>query len=167
MKINEVYNILAKELQVPIQVSDLKNLNGYLLNKQNEDVEFLGKDENIIDLPFLKSMLGGGTNDSSEIKKLQDEIRRLKQAQNDEVDFAMGKTQKLQREIADGDEAKRELQQKVNKLEAQKSRLEQVFKATMKGGTSDLIEEVQMLVRRIEFLEEQSEKRAKSQYLEN
>jgi hypothetical protein len=45
--------------------------------------------------------------------------------------------------------------------------LEQVFKATMKGGTSDLIEEVQMLVRRIEFLEEQSEKRAKSQYLEN
>jgi len=37
----------------------------------------------------------------------------------------------------------------------------------MKGGNTDLIDEVQMLVRRIEFLEEQSEKRAKSQYLEN
>ena len=79
----------------------------------------------------------------------------------------MGKTQKLQREISEAEDAKRELQNKVNKLEAQKSRLEQVFKATMKGGNNDLIDEVQMLVRRIEYLEEQSEKRAKSQYLEN
>jgi hypothetical protein len=79
-----------------------------LLNKQNEDVEFLGKDENIVDLDFLKTMLGG-SNDQSKIKKLQDEIRRLKQNQNDEVDFAMGKTQKLQREISEADESKREL----------------------------------------------------------
>ena len=79
----------------------------------------------------------------------------------------MSKTQKLQREICDADDAKRELQQKINKLEAQKGRLEQVFKATMKGGNTDLIDEVQMLVRRIEFLEEQSEKRAKAEYLEN
>lgn len=164
MKINEVYNILSGELQVPIQVSDLRNLNQYLLNKQNEDVEFLGKDENIIDLAFLKSLLGG--NDDL-VKRLQDEVRRLKQNQNDEVDFAMGKTQKLQREISEADDSKRELQQKINKLEAQKGRLEQVFKATMKGGNTDLIDEVQMLVRRIEFLEEQSEKRAKNQYLEN
>jgi hypothetical protein len=48
-----------------------------LLNKQNEDVEFLGKDENVVDLDFLKTMLGG-SNDQSKIKKLQDEIRRLK-----------------------------------------------------------------------------------------
>ena len=113
---------------------------------------------------FLKSLLGGNED---LVKRLQDEVRRLKQAQNDEVDFAMGKTQKLQREICDADDAKRELQQKINKLEAQKGRLEQVFKATMKGGNTDLIDEVQMLVRRIEFLEEQSEKRAKAQYLEN
>ena len=113
---------------------------------------------------FLKSLLGGNED---LVKRLQDEVRRLKQAQNDEVDFAMGKTQKLQRDICDADDAKRELQQKINKLEAQKGRLEQVFKATMKGGNTDLIDEVQMLVRRIEFLEEQSEKRAKAQYLEN
>jgi hypothetical protein len=31
----------------------------------------------------------------------------------------------------------------------------------------DLIDEVQLLVRRIEFLEEQSEKRSKSSYLES
>jgi hypothetical protein len=107
----------------------------------------------------------GGNDDL--VKRLQDEVRRLKQNQNDEVDFAMGKTQKLQREISEADDSKRELQQKINKLEAQKGRLEQVFKATMKGGNTDLIDEVQMLVRRIEFLEEQSEKRAKNQYLEN
>ena len=62
---------------------------------------------------------------------------------------------------------KQSLQQKVNKLEAQKSRLEQVFKSTMKGGNMDLIDEVQMLVRRIDYLEEQSEMRAKNTYLEN
>ena len=122
-----------------VQVSDLRTLNQYLLNKQNEDVEFLGKDENVIDLVFLKSLLGG--NDDL-VKRLQDEVRRLKQAQNDEVDFAMGKTQKLQRDIVDADDTKRELQQKINKLEAQKGRLEQVFKATMKGGNTDLIDEV-------------------------
>ena len=55
---------------------------------------------------FLKSLLGG--NDDL-VKKLQDEVRRLKQAQNDEVDFAMGKTQKLQREISEAEDAKREL----------------------------------------------------------
>jgi ferritin-like metal-binding protein YciE len=66
----------------------------------------------------------------------------------------MSKTIRLQKEIADSDDTKRELQQKITKLEAQKSRLEQVFKATMKSGTSDLVDEVQLLIRRIEFLEE-------------
>jgi len=31
---------------------------------------------------------------------------------------------------------------KVEKLESQKSRLEDIFKATMKGGTMDLIDQV-------------------------
>lgn len=74
-----------------------------------------------MDLQFLKSLLGG--NDDL-VKRLTEEVRRLKQQQNDEVNFAMGKTQKLQRDIAEADDAKRELQQKINKLEAQKSRLE-------------------------------------------
>jgi len=59
------------------------------------------------------------------------------------------------------------LQQRISKLEAQKSRLEQVFKATMKGDNQSIIDEVQMLIRRIEFLEEQSDKRSKTLYLEN
>ena len=77
------------------------------------------------------------------------------------------KSQKMQREFQDSEEQKQALQAKINKLEAQKSRLEQVFKATMKGGNQDLIDEVQLLIRRIEYLEEQSEKRTKSLYMEN
>ena len=37
----------------------------------------------------------------------------------------------------------------------------------MKGGAMDMIDQVQMMVRKIEFLEEQSEKRAKTNFLEN
>jgi|TARA_B110000285_G_C15136663_1_gene627426 hypothetical protein len=37
----------------------------------------------------------------------------------------------------------------------------------MKGGNMDLIDEVQLLIRRIEMLEEQSDKRSKNTYLEN
>jgi hypothetical protein len=59
------------------------------------------------------------------------------------------------------------LAKKVKSLEAQKERLENVFKSTMKGGNMDLIDEVQLLVRRIEFLEEQSDKRSKSSFLES
>ena len=36
----------------------------------------------------------------------------------------------------------------------------------MKSGNMDLLDEVQLLVRRIEFLEEQNEQRQKSNYLE-
>ena len=37
----------------------------------------------------------------------------------------------------------------------------------MKGGTMDLIDQVQMMNRKIEFMEEQSEQRAKANYLQN
>lgn len=55
----------------------------------------------------------------------------------------------------------------MRKLETQKGRVEDLLKQTMKAGNMDLIDEVGILVRRIEFLEEQSEKRAKSTYLES
>ena len=65
----------------------------------------------------------------------------------------MGQSQKLQRQLSHIENEKLDLQQKVHKLESQKSRLETVFKQTMKSGSMDLIDEVQLLVRRIEFLE--------------
>ena len=55
----------------------------------------------------------------------------------------------------------------MRKLETQKGRVEDLLKQTMKAGNMDLIDEVGIIVRRIEFLEEQSEKRAQSTYLES
>ena len=77
------------------------------------------------------------------------------------------KVNRLQRELVDVEQSKKELKTQCSKLENQKNRLENVFKATMKGGNMDLVDEVQMLVRRIEFLEEQAENRTKTLYLEN
>lgn len=69
--------------------------------------------------------------------------------------------------MAEMEEERQKLVQKINRLEAQKTRLESVFKTTMKSDKMDLIDEVQLLVRRIEHLEEQNESRAKASYLES
>lgn len=111
----------------------------------------------------------GGQVDAQRVAQLEMENQKLRRrlADGDDYDFAQEKTMKLRREISEIEAEKRELQQKNNKLEAQKSRLESIFKSTMKGGSADLIDEVQMLIRRIEFLEEQSDKRTKSAFLES
>lgn len=84
-----------------------------------------------------------------------------------DAEYMVAKTQQLQRDAVDHLNKQKELQDKITKLEAQKQRVEDVFKSTMKGGTMDLIDQVQMMVRKIEFLEEQSEQRAKATYLQN
>ena len=76
-----------------------------------------------------------------------------------DYNIAMNKVSRMQREMDAMEEERTNLMGKLNKLEAQKTRLESVFKSTMKSGKMDLIDDVQLLVRRIEFLEEQSEKR--------
>ena len=70
------------------------------------------------------------------------------------MDISFNKAARIQKQldVVEGDN--QQLQAKVNKLEAQKSRLESVFKSSMKGGNMELFDEVQMMVRRIEFLEE-------------
>lgn len=131
----------------------------------------MDRDENLVDIEFLKSMFpkSGNPGDAQKIQRLQEELRNTKmnQGQSADAEYAIRKAQNLQREISEVENDKRDLQQRVNKLEAQKSRLEQVFKSTMKGGNMDLIDEVQLLIRRIEMLEEQSDKRSKNTYLEN
>ena len=79
----------------------------------------------------------------------------------------MNKVGRLQRELGEMEEERTKMVQKVNRLEAQKSRLESVFKTTLKSDKMDLIDDVQLLVRRIEHLEEQTDQRQKSSYLEN
>ncbi len=173
IKVAKLYNILTSELGITITVADLKELSRYLHSKQSSDenFEFLGKDEQSIDLHFLESLLPSRAKDEGQsaqtVARLQEELRLLKQQQYSENDFMTLKSQKMQREFLQVEDEKAALQVKVNKLEAQKSRLEQVFKASMKGDNQSIIDEVQMLIRRIEFLEEQSDKRSKTLYLEN
>ena len=52
------------------------------------------------------------------------------------------KMARLRSEVIDADNEKSALKAKVEKLESQKTRLEDIFKATMKGGTMDLIDQV-------------------------
>lgn len=102
-----------------------------------------------------------------QIEGLKQEVKNLKGQKNEDYDHAITKVGRLQREIATMEDERTSLLQKINKLEAQKTRLESVFKSTMKSDKMDLIDEVQLLVRRIEFLEEQNSQRTKNDYLEN
>lgn len=57
MKLNKLYTLLTSELGLPLSLSDLKNLNRFLMSRQaqgqDEDLEFMSRDEAVIDLPFL------------------------------------------------------------------------------------------------------------------
>lgn len=57
MKLNKLYTLLTSELGLPLSLSDLKNLNRFLMSRQaqgqDEDLEFMSRDESMVDLPFL------------------------------------------------------------------------------------------------------------------
>ena len=57
MKLNKLYTLLTSELGLPLSLSDLKNLNRFLMSRQaqgqDEDLEFMSRDESVVDLPFL------------------------------------------------------------------------------------------------------------------
>lgn len=122
-----------------------------------------------MDISYLIQILKSDSNknENKKVESLEKEVKKLKEMLREDNDYLVNKNKKIQRDIAQVEEEKRELQQKIVKLEGQKSRLEDIFKASMKGGTMDLIDQVQLMARRIEYLEEQSQQRAKSQYLEN
>lgn len=69
MKTNELYTLMTSDLGFNLSVSDLKNLNRFLQSRQaqeeEDDVEFLGKDEDLVDLVFLKSCLPKGDEGES------------------------------------------------------------------------------------------------------
>ena len=57
IKISKLYTVLTSDLGVGVTLGDLKNLNQFLINRQaqelDEDLEFMSRDESIVDLPFL------------------------------------------------------------------------------------------------------------------
>lgn len=119
-------------------------------------------------MAFLKQVAQPTDSESIQlIESLKDQVRRLKSQQNEEEDVNNSKAKKLQQLLDEAEIDRQTLVEKVRKLEMQKGRVEDLLKQSMKGGNMDLIDEVGILVRRIEFLEEQSDKRAKSTYLES
>jgi methyl coenzyme M reductase gamma subunit len=102
-----------------------------------------------------------------QINNMKQETVDVKKQRTDDYDHAITKIGRQQKEMAAMEDERVEFLKKINKLEAQKTRLESVFKSTMKSDKMDLINEVQMLVRRIEYLEEQNGQRTKNSYLEN
>ncbi len=169
MKVSALYTYLTSTLGVQMTISELKSLNVFLMAKKNEDkdedVDFMNVDESVMDLQLLAQQLPIDQN--QEIHRLNIEIRRLKSMNMEDLELQNSKNVQMKRELLQYQNQNQDLSTKVNKLEAQKNRLEQVFKTTMKGGNMDLIDEVQMLVRRIEFLEEQSQSRNKNNFMES
>ncbi len=65
------------------------------------------------------------------------------QMQKDEQEFILRKYQKYRVELEEADVFATNLKKKITKLEAQKSRLEDVLKASMKGnGKGDMMDTI-------------------------
>lgn len=163
----------CNDRNVKLSLDDVKRLVRHLDDLRDiDEATFL--DEDAIDIVQLRALLNPTAGKRTapeaasgpEMKRLLEDNKRLREMLEDDNGFNDIKVQKLRSEVADSEMDKRQLKQKVDKLEAQKARLEDIFKATMKGGTMELIDQVQLMVRRIEFLEEQSDQRARTSYME-
>ena len=97
---------------------------------------------------------------------------------DDDAEFYSSKIRQLKRNLKEATLERGELQEQVERLEANKLRLEKFYKEKMgitldgnqslaetmqKTKTGELIGEVGIIARRIEYLEEQADVRTKSQ----
>lgn len=66
---------------------------------------------------------------------------------------------------------RRELLERIERLESGKQRMERILKQNLaqkgKDPNSELVEELGVMMKRIEFLEQQSDERTKSAYLDH
>ena len=66
---------------------------------------------------------------------------------------------------------RRELLERIERLESGKQRMERILKQNLtqkgKDPNSELVEELGVMMKRIEFLEQQSDERSKSAYLDH
>ena len=66
---------------------------------------------------------------------------------------------------------RRELLERIERLESGKQRMERILKQNLaqkgKEPNSELVEELGVMMKRIEFLEQQSDERSKSAYLDH
>lgn len=113
-----------------------------------------------------------GPNNVSPPTKLN-ESQRYSQHENKRQPTATSredqdKLERLQRLVYDLQTERAQLQDKLDKLEQSKLRMERILKQTVgqksQSNNQDLVEELTVMMKRIEFLEQQSEERSKSQF---
>ena len=110
----------------------------------------------------------------SEVESLQKKIRRVLREKDDDAEFFSSKIRQLKRQLKDAMLEKGELAEQVEKLGLAKQRLERFYKekmgmtldgkstfGTLTGKGGELMSEVSVIQRRIEFLEEQADTRNK------
>lgn len=80
---------------------------------------------------------------------------------DDDCEFFNAKIRQLKRQLKDAQLEKAELEEAVQKLDSQKQRIEKFYKQKMgldapadKASTNELLTEMSVLQRRLEFLEE-------------
>ena len=106
----------------------------------------------------------------SEIEAMQRKVKRILREKDDDAEFFSSKIRQLKRQLKDAMLEKGELAEQVERLENQKQRLERFYKEKMgmtmdgqrtlgqtAGSSGELIGEVSIIQRRIEFLEEQAD----------
>jgi seryl-tRNA synthetase len=78
---------------------------------------------------------------------------------------------RLQGMVFDLQAERRELLERIERLESGKQRMERILKQNLaqkgKDPNSELVEELGVMMKRIEFLEQQSDERSKSAYLDH
>ena len=81
-----MYKVLTGDLGVSVDIGDLKNLNRFLQSRQGgdeDDADYMDRDESVIDISFLKSMMPKNSSGDAElVKRLQEELKHLKMNQN-------------------------------------------------------------------------------------
>lgn len=116
------------------------------------------------------------TASGAELDSLQRKIARILREKDDDAEFFSSKIRQLKRSLKDANLEKGELQEQVERLEQAKARLEKFYKDKMgltidgnqtlsetlqKTKTGELLGEVGIIARRIEYLEEQADQRNK------
>lgn len=130
-----------------LTIDEVKYLQEELEKNRDQEQAWLDKEDDEIDLQQLLGVVGDvkpvvpvDTQLAGQIEALATENQRLKMMVGQDSGMADRRVERLRSDIEDGENVIRTLKQKNQKLEAQKSRLEDLFKASMKGGTQDLID---------------------------
>lgn len=111
------------------------------------------------------------TASGAELESLQRKLGRILREKDDDAEFFSSKIRQLKRQLKEANLEKGEQQEQIDRLEHQKQRTEKFYKEKMgmtmdgnqtlaqtlqKTQTGELIGEVGIIARRIEYLEEQA-----------